>query len=93
MALRVWMSAPDGDDKDVFVAVQKLDRGRFPCRLARSSRWRSRSCPSGTLFHPGETLRLVLAGVAYAPMLAVVVLVWRLEQPNRPPTVVTQGLD
>ena len=40
-----------------------------------------------------EPLRLVLAGVAYAPMLAVVVLVWRLEQPNRPPTVVTQGLD
>jgi uncharacterized protein len=25
MKLRVWMSAPDGDDMDVFVAVQKLD--------------------------------------------------------------------
>ena len=25
MKLRVWMSAPDADDMDVFVAVQKLD--------------------------------------------------------------------
>ena len=25
MKLRVWMSAPDADDLDVFVAVQKLD--------------------------------------------------------------------
>ena len=39
----------------------------------------------------GEPLRLLLAVVAYAPMLAVVAIVWRREQPNRPPTVVTQG--
>ena len=43
-------------------------------------------------------LRDTLAVLAYLPMLAVVVLVWRLEatgrhdkQPNEVPTVVTQG--
>jgi UDP-N-acetylmuramyl pentapeptide phosphotransferase/UDP-N-acetylglucosamine-1-phosphate transferase len=41
-----------------------------------------------------EPLRVMLAVVAYLPMLAVVVLVWRLEhtaQPNETPAVVTQG--
>ena len=43
-------------------------------------------------------LRQALAVLAYVPMLAVVLLVWRLEannphskQPNDAPTVVTQG--
>jgi len=35
--------------------------------------------------------RRVLAVLAYLPMLAVVALVWRLEQLNGTPTVVTQG--
>jgi UDP-N-acetylmuramyl pentapeptide phosphotransferase/UDP-N-acetylglucosamine-1-phosphate transferase len=41
-----------------------------------------------------EPLRQALVLVAYAPMLAVVALVWRLErpkQPNEASTVVTQG--
>ena len=38
-----------------------------------------------------EPLRRALAVVAYAPMLGVVALVWRFEQPNRRSTVVTQG--
>src|ERR1700682_235644 len=36
-------------------------------------------------------LREMLAVLAYVPMLAVVALVWRLEQLNEAPTVVTQG--
>ena len=49
----------------------------------------------------GEPLREVLIVVAYAPMLAVVALAWRLEhtrakagqaeKPNQASTVVTQG--
>jgi UDP-N-acetylmuramyl pentapeptide phosphotransferase/UDP-N-acetylglucosamine-1-phosphate transferase len=38
-----------------------------------------------------EPVRVLLAVVAYAPMLAVVALVWRMEQPNQGSTVVTQG--
>jgi UDP-N-acetylmuramyl pentapeptide phosphotransferase/UDP-N-acetylglucosamine-1-phosphate transferase len=48
--------------------------------------------------HADPPLRLTLAVLAYVPMLAVVVLVWRLEsadshhqQPNEASTVVTQG--
>src|SRR5579859_99877 len=36
-------------------------------------------------------IRVALAVLAYVPMLAVVVLVWRREQLNEAPTVVTQG--
>jgi hypothetical protein len=44
--------------------------------------------------YAAEPLRQVLAVAAYAPMLAVVALVYRLEhpqQPNQGSTVVTQG--
>jgi uncharacterized protein len=107
MKLRVWMSAPDADDLDVFVAVQKLDRYGDPVGFpfyavfedgpvalgrirashreldqARSAPWQPvlahrrelrlaageivpleiEILPSGTLFRPGETLRLVIQG-------------------------------
>ena len=107
MKLRVWMSAPDADDLDVFVAVQKLDRYGNPVGFpfyavfedgpvalgwirashreldqARSAPWQPvlahrrelrlaageivpleiEILPSGTLFRPGETLRLVIQG-------------------------------
>ncbi len=107
MKLRLWMSAPGGDDLDVFVAVQKLDRyGDLvgfpyyaifedgPVALGwirashreldddRSVPWQPvlshrgerklspgetvpleiEVLPSGTMFRPGETLRLVVQG-------------------------------
>jgi uncharacterized protein len=107
MKLRVWMSAPDADDLDVFVAVQKLDGYGdvvgFPFYAVfedgpvalgwirashreldqtRSQLWQPvlahqrelklalgevvpleiEILPSGTLFRPGETLRLVIQG-------------------------------
>jgi len=105
MKLRVWMSAPDAGDLDVFIAVQKLDAfgdlTGFPFYAvfedgpvalgwirashrevdeARSKPWQPvlahrrehplapgetvpldvEILPSGTLFRPGETLRLVI---------------------------------
>jgi uncharacterized protein len=107
MKLKVWMSAPDAPDMDVFVAVQKLDAygdlAGFPFYAvfedgpaalgwlrashreldpARSRPWQPvlahrrelplaagqivpleiEILPSGTLFRPGETLRLVIQG-------------------------------
>jgi uncharacterized protein len=107
MKLRVWMSAPEASDLDVFVAVQKLDRYGdlvgFPFYAvyedgpvalgwirashreldsSRSRPWQPvlahrralppgageivpleiEILPSGTLFRPGETLRLVIQG-------------------------------
>jgi len=107
MKLRVWMSAPEAGDLDVFVAVQKLDRYGdlvgFPFYAvyedgpvalgwirashreldsSRSRPWQPvlahrralplaageivpleiEILPSGTLFRPGETLRLVIQG-------------------------------
>jgi hypothetical protein len=38
--------------------------------------------------YAAEPLRQLLALVAYVPMLAVVALVWRLEQPNHKSNVV-----
>jgi uncharacterized protein len=107
MKLRVWMSAPEAGDLDVFVAVQKLDRYGdlvgFPFYAvyedgpvalgwirashreldsSRSRPWQPvlahrralpltageivpleiEILPSGTLFRPGETLRLMIQG-------------------------------
>jgi len=41
--------------------------------------------------YASEPLRETLALVAYVPMLAVVALVWRLEQPNHRSNVLTSG--
>ncbi len=68
------MSAPEADDLDVFVALQKLDRYGdpvgFPFYAVFSDGPRRGEIvpldieilPSGTRFGPGETLRLVIQG-------------------------------
>jgi UDP-N-acetylmuramyl pentapeptide phosphotransferase/UDP-N-acetylglucosamine-1-phosphate transferase len=38
-----------------------------------------------------DAMRIILGAIPFLLMLSVVAAVWRLEQPNHRPTVVTQG--
>jgi predicted acyl esterase len=136
MKLRVWMSAPDADDLDVFVAVQKLDRYGDPVGFpfyavfedgpvalgwirashreldpARSAPWQPvlahqrelrlaageivpleiEILPSGTLFRPGETLRLVIQGTDVYRYPRPLIQAWHDESVNRGRHVVHSG--
>jgi uncharacterized protein len=136
MKLRVWMSAADADDLDVFVAVQKLDRYGDPVGFpfyavfedgpvalgwirashreldpARSAPWQPvlahrrelrlaageivpleiEILPSGTLFPPGETLRLVIQGTDVYRYPRPLIQALHEDSVNRGPHVVHSG--
>jgi predicted acyl esterase len=138
MKLRVWMSAPDADDLDVFVAVQKLDRYGdlvgFPFYAvfedgpvalgwirashreldqARSAPWQPvlahrrelrlaageivpleiEILPSGTLFRPGETLRLVIQGTDVYRYPRPLIQALHEVSVNRGPHIVHSGAE
>jgi len=136
MKLKVWMSTPDAQDMDVFVAVQKLDAygdvtgfpfyavfedGPVALGWLRAShreldRERSRPwqpvlahrrelllaagqivpleveiLPSGTLFRPGETLRLVIQGRDIYRYPRPLIQAWHEDTVNRGPHVIHAG--
>jgi len=138
MKLRVWMSAPDAGDMDVFVAVQKLDAhsdlAGFPFYAVyedgpvalgwlrashrevdqeRSTPWQPvlahqravplgpgeivpldiEILPSGTLFRPGETLRLVIQGRDVHRYPRPLVQALHDDSVNRGPHLVHTGAD
>jgi uncharacterized protein len=138
MRLRVWMSAPDADDLDVFVAVQKLDGYGdvvgFPFYAVfedgpvalgwirashreldetRTQPWQPvlahqrelklaprevvpleiEILPSGTLFRPGETLRLVIQGRDIYRYPRPLIQALHDDSVNRGPHVIYTGAD